>query len=258
MDNVICWISMTSYTKSIYHICQCLFMLHFLGISPVCPPQLCKTQLEPATTPQTDFLFPTPPHECHPTRFYGSVKMPRRPIANPLPAKVLIVVHLLVCKYHSWHSWYYPRCSPQWCNREKSSHPMGSMTVCQWLLCLLWSCNRIGFANLIPVVEFSKFSDRLWIVGRRTQHPFWFRHTPFLNRACEPWLDHDPLAEQQPPFLTRFSTAGQRVPIIAQRHWNRNQILAQLLWPHCKSIGATTSRTPTPKRIVAERSDEWN
>ena len=116
-------------TQHKVEICQCLFMIHFLGISPVCPPQLCKTQLEPATTPQTYLLFPTPPHECHPTRFYGSVKMPRRPIANPLPAKVLIVVHLLVCKYHSWHSWYYPRCSPQWCNREKSSHPMGSMTV---------------------------------------------------------------------------------------------------------------------------------
>ena len=109
-----------------------------------------------------------------------------------------------------------------------------------------------------PVVEFSKFSVRLWIFGRRTRHPCWFRHTPFLNRACEPWMDHDPLAEQQPPFLTRFSAARQRVQIIAQRDWYRNQILAQLLWPHCKSVEATTWRTRTPKRIVAERLAECN
>ena len=63
-------------------------------------------------------------------------------------------------------------------------------------------------------------------------------------------MDHDPLAEQQPPFLTRFSAARQRVQIIAQRDWYRNQILAQLLWPHCKSIGATTSRTRSISFVI--------
>ena len=252
MDNVICWISMTSShnTKSRY-VSVCSWSI-FWEYHQCVPHNCAKHNLNPLQRPK--HIYFSQPHPTNAIRLGFMVRL--RCLLGPLP---------ILCRPRCW----------SWCTCWSANiirgiiHGVALNDVIekshlipwdhwQWLLCLLWSCNRIGFANLIPVVEFSKFSDRLWIVGRRTQHPFWFRHTPFLNRACEPWMDHDPLAEQQPPFLTRFSTAGQRVPIIAQRHWNRNQILAQLLWPHCKSIGATTSRTPTPKKNVAERSDEWN
>ena len=58
-----------------------------------------------------------------------------------------------------------------------------------------------------------------WIFGRRTRFPFWFKHLQFLYRACEPWINHDPLAEQHPPLLNRFCAAKQRTQIIAQRDW---------------------------------------
>ena len=58
-----------------------------------------------------------------------------------------------------------------------------------------------------------------WIFGRRTRFPFWFKHLQFLYRACEPWINHDPLAEQHPPLLSRFCAAKQRTQIIAQRDW---------------------------------------